>query len=63
MQRRTARPNFALWKPPRLDNEENHAAPSSQHWVLFEAAAHALYLGLVIGAHAVKNGMTKVPPR
>ena len=53
----------APWKPPRLDNEEPHAAPSPQHRVARKVAAQDVYIGSVNGAHAAKNGMTKTPLR
>ena len=50
----------ALWRPPRLDNEEHHAVPSPRHGVSPKVAAHALYTGLLIGAQAAKNGTTEI---
>ena len=49
----------ALWRPPRLDNEEHHAVPSPRHGVSHKVAAQDAYIGSVNGAHAAKNGMTK----
>ena len=46
---------------PRFGHEDHHAVPSLQNWVATKVAERALYLGLVNGAHAAKNGMTKIP--
>ena len=48
---------------PRFGHEARHAAPSLRNRVAPKVAAHALYLGLVNGAHTTKNGMTKIPLR
>ena len=53
----------ALWKPPRLDNEEHRAVPSLRNCVAPKVAAHAWYTGVVIGAQAAKNRRTKTPLR
>ena len=53
----------ALWKPPGVDYEGRHAVPSLHNRVAPKVAVHALYLGLVNGAHTAKNGTTKFPLR